>query len=110
MLDSLKPDVVVFAGVLEYIDAFAGRARVARPARSSTCIASYECAASAPRSLARLGEVVRRWRTGWVNTYTEAELVGMFGAAGFGCVERRTWSTPLGDERIFVFEQSPPDR
>ena len=68
------------------------------------CVA-YECARSAPRSLGRLREVVRRWRTGWVNTYTEAELVGMFGAAGFACVERRTRSTPHSDERLFVFER-----
>jgi hypothetical protein len=101
-LDTLKPDVVVFAGVLEYItglhDVPAWLAR-----EVSTCITSYECASSAPRSLRRFAEVIRRWRTGWVNTHTEAELVSMFGAAGFDCDERRTWSTPLGDERIFVF-------
>jgi len=106
-LEAQRPDVVVFAGVLEYLTrlpdlaAWLGR-------EVSTCIASYECATSAPRSLQRLAEVVRRWRTGWVNTYSEDELVTIFSAARFRCVERRTWSTPQGDERIFVFAQPRP--
>ena len=106
-LEAQRPDVVVFAGVLEYVTrlpdlaAWLGR-------EVSTCIASYECATSSPRSVQRLAEVVRRWRTGWFNTYSEEELVTLFRAAGFRCVERRTWSTPQGDERIFVFAHARP--
>lgn len=108
-LDALKPDVVIFAGVLEYITRLPDLP-VWLASEVSTCIASYECATSAPRSFRRPAEVARRWRTGWVNTYTEAELVSMFSAAGFDCLERRTWSTPQGDERIFVFTRRGGDR
>jgi hypothetical protein len=103
-LDAQRPDVAVFAGVLEYVTRVPDLAEWLA-GEVSTCIASYECATSAPRSLPRLAEVVRRWRTGWVNTYSEDELVAIFGVAGFMCVERRTWSTPQGDERIFVFHR-----
>jgi polysaccharide pyruvyl transferase WcaK-like protein len=102
-LRTLKPDVVVFAGVLEYLARLPDVPKWLT-GEVSTCIASYECATSARGSMRRPAEVARRWRTGWVNTYTESELVEMFGAAGFDCAQRRTWSTPQGDERIFVFE------
>jgi colanic acid/amylovoran biosynthesis protein len=103
-LRALKPDVAVFAGVLEYVTHLPDLAEWLGQ-EVTTCIASYECAMTPPCSFQRLAEVVRRWRTGWVNTYSEDELVAMFSAAGFRCAERRTWSTPQGDERIFVFER-----
>ncbi len=107
-LATIAPDVVVFAGVLEYLTRLP-EVVAWLAGEVATCITSYECAASRPRSLPRFREVVRRWRTGWVNTYDEAELVGMFAASGLVCTDRRTWSTPTGDERIFVFERTSPD-
>jgi hypothetical protein len=41
----------------------------------------------------------------WFTTYTEDELVSLFGTAGWRCSDRRTWTTADGDERIFVFER-----
>ena len=52
-LDALKPDVVIFAGVLEYITRLPD-VPVWLAREVSTCIASYECATSAPRSFRRL--------------------------------------------------------
>ena len=56
-------------------------------------------------TFARLRENAARLRNGWVTTYTEDELVSLFGAAGWQCSDRRTWTTADGDERIFVFER-----
>jgi hypothetical protein len=50
-------------------------------------------------------ENAARLRNGWVTTYTEEELVSLFGTAGWQCSDRRTWTTADGDERIFVFER-----
>ena len=39
----------------------------------------------------------------------EHELrIELFTRNGFECVDRRTWSTSEGDERIFVFAQPAP--
>ena len=96
------PDVAVFAGVLEYL----GHLRdvptwLAREV--TTCIASYECATSRARTVGRVREALRRYRNGWITTYSEDELVALFESAGWRCDERLTWSTPDGHERIFVF-------
>jgi hypothetical protein len=102
-LTILAPDVAVFGGVLEYISALhAIPAWLAK--YISLCVVSYECAHSRPRTFDRLREVWSRTRIGWVNTYTEAQLEGIFGAAGFLCVEKATWHTNTGDERLFVFQ------
>ena len=106
-LAGLGADVVVLAGVLEYL----GRLPEVvswLAAETRTCIASYECAVSPPGSIRRLSELIRRSQSGWINAYTEVGLVGLFAAEGFACLQRCTWSTPDGDERIFVFEQPGP--
>ena len=101
-LSRLDVDVAIFGGVLEYLVRLASIAQwLSR--HVSTCIASYECALTAPWSPGRLGERLRRARLGWVSTHTEAELVGLFRTAGFRCQQRVIWQTPTGDEPIFVF-------
>jgi hypothetical protein len=102
-LARLAPDLAVFAGVFEYLHHFADIPRWLA-AQVPTCIASYECASSRAGTFARLRERSARLRNGWATTYTERELVDLFVAAGWDCSERRTWTTPDGDERIFVFE------
>jgi hypothetical protein len=105
-LSALRPDVAVFAGVLEYLVRLAPITRwLAR--HVATCIASYECGRTPPWSPARLGERLQRARLGWVSTYTEAELLALFRAAGFACEEKTVWHTPTGDEPIFVFRRRP---
>jgi len=103
-LSDLTVDVAVFAGVLEYIsDLYSIPAWLGKSV--SLCVASYECAHSQPRTLARLREHFRRARAGWVNTYGEAELEALFQSGGFLCVEKTTWHTQEGDERIFVLRR-----
>jgi hypothetical protein len=98
----LKPGVVVFAGVLEYtVDLSAICHWLSGWA--SLCIASYECASSRPRTLGRIKETIFRTRAGWINTYTEEEVESLFGRASFLCIQKLTWTTKDGSERIFVF-------
>ena len=101
-LRELKLDVAVFAGVMEYISA--PRAFLAWLSQQvSMCIASYECARSRARTFGRVRETIQRTGAGWVNTFTEGELIEMFRAAGFTLTDTRDWHTVDGSERIFVF-------
>jgi hypothetical protein len=99
-LRELQIDTAVFGGVLEYVTDLprlvswlSGQVR--------TCIASYECARSAPRTFARLRESFERARIGWLNSYDEAELRRIF--APFEVSEKVRFSEPHGDGQIFVF-------
>ncbi|HWM19844.1 MAG TPA: hypothetical protein VNO51_09165 [Ilumatobacteraceae bacterium] len=107
LLTEHDPEVVVFAGVLEYLVRLPELVRWLA-GETPRCIASYECASTPRRSLRRLRESARRARSGWINSYREDDLVELFVRNGFECVDRRTWSTPDGDERVFVFEQPGP--
>jgi Methyltransferase domain len=103
-LRALRLDVAVFAGVLEYIaDLPSLLPWLAQSVVS--CVASYECARSRPRTMQRLEERFSRVWCGWVNTYDEEELVGLFQAAGFRLRERALWETPDGNEPVFAFER-----
>jgi hypothetical protein len=100
----LNFDVAVLAGVLEYISDsatfipwLAGQVNV--------CIASYERARSQPGSLGRLKETLHRAGAGWVNTYTEVELIEAFQGSGFALENYLDWFSNDGTERIFVFRQ-----
>lgn len=102
-LTPLQPDIAVFGGVLEYIaDLKPLPYWLAR--HIALCVVSYECAHSHPHTVSRLRESFVRIRNGWVNSYNEAELEALFADGGFSCVDKITWSTAGGDERIFVFE------
>jgi hypothetical protein len=104
-LSGLKPDVAVFGGVLEYLSDLPS----IPPWLSRhvfICIASYECAGSAPGTFLRMRETLGRTRKGWVNTYSEGELRDLFGASGFACSEKVIWRTEQGDEPIFVFRKA----
>lgn len=108
-LTPLRPDVAVFGGVLEYIADLKPIPRwLSR--HVATCIVSYECAHSRPRTVSRLRETVVRIRNGWVNTYDETELEALFAGGDFSCVNKLTWSTASGDERIFVFQNGKGKR
>jgi len=97
-------DTGVFCGVLEYVvdvpDVVAWLAQWA-----SLCVASYNCAASPARTLARVAEVAKRSRSGWVNTLSEDELCRRFADAGFDLVGRRVWYTGGESEPILVFHR-----
>jgi hypothetical protein len=102
-LRHLNLDMAVFAGVIEYI-ADLGSFVTWLSRQASTCIASYECAQTQSwGSPARLRETIRRTGAGWVNTFSEHELIEIFRSGGFALTETKDWRTPDGTERIFVF-------
>ena len=97
-------DVAVLAGVLEYVSNL--RSFVPWLSRQApTVIASYETARSNGRTWGRLGEAVKRAGSGWVNTYSEKELIRLFADAGLSLKSYVDWHTPEGDERIYHFER-----
>jgi hypothetical protein len=99
----LRPDVAVFAGVLEYIrdvpsliDWLSSHVRY--------CVASY--------ALTNRSHYLRQliadprgayWRTyhGYMNSYNEPELLALFGRRRFACLRTDTWN----DQRLFLFER-----
>lgn len=97
-------DVAACAGVLEYLADLPSFAHwLATQARS--VVASYECSRSEPRTWARLTENYSRAGAGWVNGYSERELVELFADAGLARKHQVDWHTADGDERIYLFER-----
>lgn len=93
-------DVAVLAGVLEYIQRLPSFATWLAGI-SDSVIASYAVARTRPRSVGRLVERYRRAGAGWVNGYSEVELLDIFATAEFQLTEVIDWRTEEGDERIF---------
>jgi hypothetical protein len=96
-LKYLAADVAVFAGVLEYIrdldsvvEWLASRFRF--------CIASYDYFGSTKGRI-RLKERLTRHYHGYMNNYTEAELVELFRRRGYLSVKEEAWQ----NQRIFLF-------
>ncbi len=78
-------DVVVFAGVLEYLTDVPGLiAHLRRSTRS--IIVAYICARDES-----LLESLRRRSSAWINDYTKEELIRLFSEAGFTCESAREW-------------------
>jgi len=99
-LHALKADVAVFGGVLEYIRDLPGLvAWLSRQFRC--CVASYAYARSSVGTPRRLLESVQRAYFGYMNTYSERELVALFQAHGLTCIRRDTWNS----QRLFLFER-----
>ena len=101
-LTYLALDVATLAGVVEYINnvpAFVGWLA----GQTSACIVSYECARNVAGTFGRLPENIQRIGAGWVNTYTESELLDVFKSGGFEITNRISWVTPQGEEQIFHF-------
>lgn len=76
-LKHLELDVVVLAGVLEYVAdvrSFVDWLFY----QTKICIASYECASTRRTTLGRTVENIRRAGAGWVNTFTALELTDLF--------------------------------
>ena len=95
-------DVAVFAGVLEYVQRIPSLLRWLA-AEVPSVVASYCCAETPARSLGRLRESFTRASYGWVNSYSEADLVGIATRSGFKVERTITRTTPDGGERIFKF-------
>jgi hypothetical protein len=99
-LSHLSADVAVFAGVLEYLaDLPSVIAWLSTQVRF--CVASYESRNPSDTVRLRLQEWLRRIYYGYMNGYTEEEVIQMFERCGFKCTRRETWT----NQRIFVFEK-----
>jgi hypothetical protein len=105
-LKHLKPDVLVLAGVLEYIADVRGFVDWLSD-QTKVCIASYECASTRQTTLGRIAENMRRAGAGWVNTFTAPELTGLFESGGFGVVGVQEWVSIVGREPVFIFQAVP---
>jgi len=102
-ISGAQPRVAVFGGVLEYL--FDVPSVLSWTAQYfELCIASYECAQRHPDFLGRVREVVGRAGYGWINHYTETELMARFAEAGFKLAEQSIWGTD-DPGKIFVFQR-----
>src|ERR1041384_7041735 len=97
-LTELSADVAVFSGVLEYIrDLDSLVAWLA--GQISACVASYECVTPPATFFGALRRRIRRLYYGYMNHYSEAELLAVFARAGLVCAETTVWE----NQRIFFF-------
>lgn len=100
--DLASYDVAVALGVLEYLHDipsvldWLGR-------RAGLCIVSYACATPRRNALHRRYDAALRLSYGWINTFTEDELLSLFDEHGFHCTHAESWKT----QRIFVFTRQP---
>jgi hypothetical protein len=102
-LAPLAPEVAVFAGVLEYLREVPEVVEWLS-AQVRYCVASYAVA----QRLGLRGALVagaRRsyWRAyhGYMNSYSEAELLAIFARNGFACLRTESWN----EQRLFLFER-----
>jgi hypothetical protein len=91
-------DVIVFSGVLEYINDVPRL--ISRLKNScSTIIASYALATNRG-----VFDIMQRRNVGWVNSYNEEDLIQIFQRNGFSSVKRTLWQ----DQAIFKVEFDRP--
>jgi hypothetical protein len=100
-LSHLAVDVAVFAGVLEYL-ADVQSVVAWLSTQVSLCVASYESRNPSNNVRFRLRVWLRRLYYGYMNSYTEEEVIQIFESCGFKCTRRETWT----NQRIFVFENN----
>jgi hypothetical protein len=100
-LKPLAPDVAVFIGVLEYIRDLPSLVHWLSQ-QVHHCAASYDFALTRPRTVRRTLERLQRAYYGYMNTYTEDDLVALFTRASFMCVQKDTWN----DQRLFLFKRT----
>lgn len=78
-------DVIVFSGVIEYINDLDGLFRHAR-AHAKECIVSYA-------TTDQLRCMATRLASGWVNHLSESALMQCFSQTAWRCEERKTWQS-----------------
>jgi hypothetical protein len=92
--------VAVFSGVLEYIHEVKDIAQWLAP-QVELCICSYSCYEPQQNDMLHIKTATSRASNGWVNSYTEAQIVEIFGDAGLGLVNAETFES----QRLFLFER-----
>jgi len=95
-------DTAVFGGVLEYILDLESLVQWLS-VQFSFCVASYTYVVPVPSKAERFRDRLERLRFGYMNNYTEEELVSLFEKSGFHCVKRESWTT----QRLFLFARQP---
>lgn len=96
----LSAQVAVFSGVLEYIHEVKDIAHWLAP-RVDLCICSYSCFQPQQNDLLRMKTATSRASNGWVNSYTDAQIVEIFGEAGFSLANAEAFE----QQRLFLFER-----
>jgi Methyltransferase domain len=100
-LGHLHPDVAVFAGVLEYLrDVPSVVAWLSGHVRY--CAASYAVAKPAG-PMRTIVARARRTYYGYMNSFSETDLVALFRRSGFACLRTDSWN----DQRLFLFAKQP---
>ena len=66
-------------------------------------MASYVCARNRSTTRSRLKESFSRAGKGWVNSYSEKELISLFADAGLPLRDHVDLHMPDGDERVYRF-------
>jgi hypothetical protein len=93
--------IAVFSGVIEYVVDLPRVLTWLTP-QIDRVIASYNCAPPVDRAAERLRVIVERLSSGWVNHFTEAEIIAHFADARF-TVSRIVNGAQI--DRIFVFSR-----
>ncbi len=104
-LGPLRPEVAVFAGVLEYVRDVPSVVEWLSRLTSRYCAASYAVAQPVGTGADARRQRRRRTYYGYMNAYSEAELVAVFARSGFACLRTDSWN----DQRLFLFEKQPAE-
>ena len=97
------PQIAVFSGVIEYVVDLPSVLTWLAP-QIDWVIASYNCAPLVDSALKRLRVIAARLSSGWVNAFTEAEIIACFTDAKF-TVNSICAVSGAKDEQIFVFSR-----
>jgi hypothetical protein len=92
---SLKFDIAVFGGVLEYVRSVPDVITWIRDLGVHTCVLSFDPFPPGLGTLGRYRESGRRAYYGYMNELTEEKLLFHFVEAGFACTQRRNWTKQL---------------
>jgi hypothetical protein len=95
--------IAVFSGVIEYVVDLPSVLTWLAP-QIDWVIASYNCAPLVETAVKRLRLIVARLSSGWVNTFTEAEIIAYFTKTGF-TLSRICALDDAQGEQIFVFSR-----
>jgi hypothetical protein len=97
------PDVAIFSGVVEYVVDLADVLRWLA-ARVPICVLSYNCVHPDASGLKLAATVKARLASGWLNHFTEQQLIATFHDAGYGFRHRERGPSPYGDENLYRFD------
>lgn len=104
-LGQVNVDTAVFGGVLEYIHDVESLVEWLAE-QVAACVASYACVPPRRRFGQRFLNSFDRFYYGYMNSYSEQEIVDIFRRAGFRCIARDPWDS----QRVFLFVNQRPRR